>query len=227
MTTSSATTFGRRPPVRERGAARVVADHAAERAAVVGARVRAEAQPVRRGGRLQGREHDARLDVRRPGLRVEGQHPVEEAARVDDHPGPTALPAIDVPAPRMVSGTPGSAASATIAASSSTIAGTTTSRRDDPVVRGVGGVQRAGLEVVAHLAADRAAKARAAGPPRGGASSVATIGGSSFGSGAERPTRQDRLGRGLRSGHEDPRDLRHGSADQPTLAAYRPVHPRS
>jgi hypothetical protein len=41
-------------------------------------------------------------------------------------PVPTAFPAIDVPAPRMVSGLPQSAATATVATSSSTSRGRTT-----------------------------------------------------------------------------------------------------
>ena len=57
----------RRPAVAEGpGAAGVVADHPADRAAVVRARVGPEAQAVRPGRRLQGRLDDARLDRRRP-----------------------------------------------------------------------------------------------------------------------------------------------------------------
>ena len=70
------------------GAAGVVADHPADGAAVVGARVGSEAQAARLHGPLQRRLHDARLDRRRPGLDVDVEHPRQVPAGVDDHAGP-------------------------------------------------------------------------------------------------------------------------------------------
>ncbi len=69
------------------GAARVVADHPADRAAGVGRRVRAEAQPVPGGGLLQGGVHGAGLDRGGARLGVDRQHPVEVPRDVDDDAG--------------------------------------------------------------------------------------------------------------------------------------------
>ncbi len=47
-------------------------------------------------------------------------------AEIEDHAGPTALPATDVPAPRAVSGTPSARQTSSTAATSSTARGKTT-----------------------------------------------------------------------------------------------------
>ncbi len=75
----------RRPAVAQRSRATgVVADHPADRAAVVRARVGAEPQAggLRRG--LQRRLDQARLDHRRAGFGIDAQHPVQVAAGVED-----------------------------------------------------------------------------------------------------------------------------------------------
>ena len=127
------------------GAAGVVADHPADRAAGVRRRVGAEAQPVRGRGPLQGGVHGAGLRRARcgpPGRCDSTRLRCREVSTT--MPVPTALPAIDVPAPRMVSGVPVSRATARSAASSSTCRGRTTTCGDDAVERGVGGVERPG-----------------------------------------------------------------------------------
>ena len=69
-------------------AAGVVADHPADRAAVVRARVGAEPQAVRPGRRLQGGLHDARLDASPCApRRRRRQHPVQVPAGVEDDAG--------------------------------------------------------------------------------------------------------------------------------------------
>ena len=108
-------------------AAGVVADHPADRAAGVGGRVRPEPQAVRRRRPLQRRVHDAGLHGRGPRLGVDRERSGSGAATVSTTmPGPTALPAIDVPAPRIVTGTPVSRATSRIASSSSRCRGRTT-----------------------------------------------------------------------------------------------------
>ncbi len=67
---------------------RVVADHPADRAPVVGGRVGTEAQTVRCRGALQLGLHDTRLHPRGPGLGVDGEHPVQVTREVDDDAGP-------------------------------------------------------------------------------------------------------------------------------------------
>ena len=69
------------------GAARVVADHAAEGAAVVGGRVRSERQAVPAGRPAQVVEHDARLDARPSAVGVDLQDRVEVAAEVEHDRG--------------------------------------------------------------------------------------------------------------------------------------------
>ena len=64
-------------------AAGVVADHAADRAARVGRRVRTVSKAVRCGRTLQGRVDDARVDDRRAGFRVDRMDPVEVLDEVD------------------------------------------------------------------------------------------------------------------------------------------------
>ena len=108
-------------------AAGVVADHPADRAARVGRRVGPEADAVRRDGLLQHGVDGAGLDDGGARLGVDRQHPVEVAREVERRcRGPTALPATEVPAPREVSGTPVSRATASAAATSSTERGRTT-----------------------------------------------------------------------------------------------------
>ncbi len=86
--------------------ARVVADHPADRASVVGGRIGAEAQTVRCRGALELDLHDPRLHPRSPGLRVDGEHPVQVTREVDDDAGSDGVAAREVPVPREVRGTP-------------------------------------------------------------------------------------------------------------------------
>ena len=65
-------------------AARVVADHPAEGAAIVRRRVRTEREAVRAGGVAQVVEHRAGLDAGGAGVRVDLQHAVHVAVEVDD-----------------------------------------------------------------------------------------------------------------------------------------------
>ena len=86
--------------------------------------------------------HDARIDH---GGAVSGSDQVdggEVAPDVDHEPGPTALPAHEVPAPRIVSGTPACGRRHERASSLGAIAGWATTWAD-PVQRGVGQVQPA------------------------------------------------------------------------------------
>ncbi len=116
-----------RAPVRQRArAAGVVADHPADRAPGVGRRVRAEAQPLRRGRALQHGVHRARIDACRTRFGVDLVHAVEVAEKSSTTPVPTALPAIDVPAPRDVSGVPVVRHASIVASTSSTERGRTT-----------------------------------------------------------------------------------------------------
>ena len=92
----------------------------------MGGRVGAEPQPQRHGLLLQRGVHDARLDPRGARLAVELEDPVQVPAGVDDDAGADALPAIDVPAPRIVIGVPVSRATARVAAISSVCRGRTT-----------------------------------------------------------------------------------------------------
>ena len=109
VTTSSADDVVGGAAVAQRpGPAGVVADHPADGAAVVRARVGAEAQPVR------PRPRACSAAWTTPGSTTGGARlGVDVAARGPGagwcrrrRPGPTALPAIEVPAPRAVSGTP-------------------------------------------------------------------------------------------------------------------------
>ena len=86
-------------------------------------------------------------------------------------PGPTALPAIDVPAPRMVSGmpvVPGDVDASRRARRRA--AGRTTTCGDDPVERGVGGVERPGQRRVVDVGHAARRSAASSAPPGGGAS---------------------------------------------------------
>ena len=61
--------------------------------------------------------HDAGLDDRRTRPGVDRDDPGEVLDGVNDVPGPTALPAMEVPAPRMVIGTLVASATSRIASS--------------------------------------------------------------------------------------------------------------
>ena len=135
----------RRAPVAQGPrAAGVVADHPADRAAVVGARVGPEAQAVRAGGGLQRGLHQARFHHRRPCLGVDGPDPVQVAAGVQHHAGPDGV-ARDGRA-----GAAGGQRDAQLAADGERgehlvdVAGAHHGAGVDAVERGVGGVQRAG-----------------------------------------------------------------------------------
>ncbi len=82
----------RRPPRHRVGAARVVADHSAERAAAVGGGVGSEAQSVRGGGLLEPVEDQPGLHDRGARGGVEGQQPVHVPGEVQDHARPRRLP---------------------------------------------------------------------------------------------------------------------------------------
>jgi hypothetical protein len=75
----------RATPLHGARAARVVADHAADRAPCPGRRVGAEAQPVRRGEPLQLGHHDTRLHARGLRDRVDVEHAVQVPREVE-HP---------------------------------------------------------------------------------------------------------------------------------------------
>jgi hypothetical protein len=134
-------------------AACVVADHAAERRAGVGGRVRAEPQPVLRGGGLQVVQRHPRFDPGDAGVGVDGQDAVEVAARVEHDPGSAG-----------VSGDAGARAARRERHTEFTgrrhrrddvvrIAGGDHGERHLPVVGRVGGVQDAGRGVEVHIAA--------------------------------------------------------------------------
>ncbi len=76
---------GGAPPGERVRAAGIVADHAADGAAAVRGRVRAEAQPVRPGGALEVVQDGAGADARGAGRRVDLQHLAEVAAEVQHH----------------------------------------------------------------------------------------------------------------------------------------------
>ena len=67
-------------------------------------------------------------------------------------PVPTALPAIDVPAPRAVSGTPSARHTANTAATSSALRGAGDQKGRHPVQRRVRGIHGTGGAVGAHIA---------------------------------------------------------------------------
>ena len=144
----------RGPAVAERPRpARVVADHPADRAAGVGRRVGPEPQPVRPGRGLQRGLHGARLHA---GGAASPGRPTSTRSRCrlksSTTPGPIALPATDVPAPRAVIGTPELRHTASVAATSSSERGRTIGLRHDPVERGVGRVHRAVGRIIQHVA---------------------------------------------------------------------------
>jgi hypothetical protein len=74
------------------GAARVVADHPAERAPVVGGRVHRERQPVPRRGVPELVADHARLHARRPRLRIQARDLVHVLGEVEHHGRVHALP---------------------------------------------------------------------------------------------------------------------------------------
>ncbi len=82
-----ASAIGQRPR-----AARVVAQGAADGRPGVRGGVRAEPQPVRRGGRGHRVEDRTGLDDRRPGLGVDRLDVVQVAGQVQDQPGPDRVP---------------------------------------------------------------------------------------------------------------------------------------
>ena len=125
-------------------AAGVVADHPADRAAVVGRWIWPEPQPVRRRRHLQRRLHHTGLDA---GCRASGsivEDGVQVARGIQDQSGADCVAAHDVPAPRVVTGMP------TARAASSTRRGLLDRPwpgdrlGHDPVERGIGGVEGAG-----------------------------------------------------------------------------------
>ena len=73
-------------------AARVVADHAAQRAVIVGGRLRAEHQPVRRQLGVELVQHDAGLDHAGPRRRIDADQAVAVLGPVDDHRHVARLP---------------------------------------------------------------------------------------------------------------------------------------
>ena len=135
----------RRAAVAERARpARVVADHPADRAAVVRRRVRSEPQPVRRGGRLQRGLHDPGLDPGRTRLGVELADPGEVPADVHDQAGADGVPRA------RGAGAPGGdrhpCGAGRVEDRQQLVGAARPGHRlgDDPVEGGVGGVERAG-----------------------------------------------------------------------------------
>ena len=132
------------PAIQRVAAARVVADHPAERAPGVGRRVRAERQAVRLRGAAQVVEDDARLDAGRARHRVQLEDRGHVPAECRGRPRRcSAWPARLVPAPRASTGASNSAHTRSAATTSSWSSGKTTPERDLAVVRRVGRVDRA------------------------------------------------------------------------------------
>jgi hypothetical protein len=137
------------------GAARVVADHPAERAVGVGGRLRPVPQLMLAELLVQHVEHDARLDYARPLIRVDGDQPVTVLRPVDQHSGIGALPGqAGSPATRD-DRRPVLAAHADRLDRRLDRAGGDDADRDLPEVRGIGRVGTACAGVEAHLAVDR------------------------------------------------------------------------
>ena len=139
-------------------AARVVADHAADRAVRVGGRVRREGEVVRFGDGAQIIKHNARLHTREAGLGVEFEDLVHVAREVDDDGDIASL-----------AGKPGAATAAEDRRVDLTsrrdcrLDIALVARKDYPdgdlaVVRRVGGVHRASARVEGDLATDGAAQ---------------------------------------------------------------------
>ncbi len=133
----------------------VVADHPAERAPAVGGRVRAEAQAVRGGRGLQRVEHHSRLHPGQPGRRVDFEHRVEVAGEVEDHTG-----ADGVTRYRRTGASDGErytllAAEGDDGGHIIDASGQHHRLRWHPVVRRIGGVQRAGPGVGSRLTTHR------------------------------------------------------------------------
>jgi hypothetical protein len=131
----------------------VVADHPAERAAAVRGRVRAEAQAVPSGGGLQRVEHESGLHPRQPRHRIEVEHRVEVAGEVEDHAG------TDGVARYRRAGAPRGERHVQLAADAddrghvlNTLWQDDGARRH-PVVRRVGGIERAGPGVGCNVTA--------------------------------------------------------------------------
>ena len=96
-----------RPAVAQRPrAAGVVADHPADGAPGLGGRVGTEAQAVGGGGGGDVVEDRAGLDHGGAGVGVQLEHAVEVPGEVQDHASADRVPAVDVPPPREVTGTP-------------------------------------------------------------------------------------------------------------------------
>ena len=124
----------------------VVADHAADRAAGVGGRVGPEPQPVRRGRRAAASAWTTPgSTTARSAPRGRSRRSGSGAAPMSTtRPGPTALPAQDVPAPRVVTGMPSARAASSTASQLVDRTRAGDRLRHDPVERGVGGVERPG-----------------------------------------------------------------------------------
>ncbi|MGX1222642.1 hypothetical protein RKD42_003901 [Streptomyces ambofaciens] len=144
----------RRAPGHRVGAAGVVADHAAERAAAVGGGVGAEAQAVRGGGVLETVEDQARLDDGRTRLGIESDQPVHVPGEVQHHAGARRLPGDRRPAAPRHHRYAELPAHLQYRGHVVGVPRRHDTERDPPVVRGVHGGQRPGGGVEPDLAAD-------------------------------------------------------------------------
>src|ERR1019366_5138637 len=82
---------GRAPVAEGTGTARVIADHAADRAAAVRGRIGPEPQAVRRGRALQVIQDSARIDGRGGRVRVDVADTAEIPGEVEYHAGPDSV----------------------------------------------------------------------------------------------------------------------------------------
>ena len=139
-------------------AAGVVADHPADRAAVLGGRIGREEQALGRDRRVELRLHHARLDHREAALGVDTANRIHVLGEVEHD--------------RRVAGLPGERRTAAARENRETVLARQRERahhvafvarnhdaqRNLPINRGVGGVERERRVVGAHLAVDRAAE---------------------------------------------------------------------
>jgi hypothetical protein len=135
--------------------ARVVADHAADRASVVGRRVRAERQVVRFGGIAQRIEHHAGFNAGESSRRVDLDDPIHVLREIEHH--------------RHVAALPGQARSSAPRQDRRAVLSADRHRGDDilavawddeadrnlAVVRSVGGIQGPAAAIKPYLATDR------------------------------------------------------------------------
>ena len=137
------------------GAARVVADHAAQRAAAVRGRIGPERQLVHLGGVPQRVEDDARLHAREPALGIDLEDPVHVLREIEHHGDVAALAGEAGAGAARQDRRVERAARRHRRDHIVRVAGDDEADRDLAVVGAVGRVERAAAAVEADLAADR------------------------------------------------------------------------